>query len=45
MKLIQVFHSLSCNVSEYAEMNSIAKIIVDRQNIDEKMEKEGISRD
>ena len=26
-------------------MNSIAKIIVDRQNIDEKMEKEGISRD
>ena len=26
-------------------LNSIAKIMVDRQNIDEKMDKEGISRD
>ena len=26
-------------------MNSIAKIIVDRQNIEEKMDKDGISRD
>ena len=36
---------LSCNISENAKMNSIAKIIVDRQNIEEKMDKDGISRD